>query len=456
MPIKPNESSLTDLSITHSVEQAADHCRQAMQSYVGRRTDVVDHLQQAIAADSNCALAPVLLGLMLHGARHKGMRNKIGKLFDSARQVADGVSLTARENHYLQALDAGQQGDLSGMVNHLESIVKQHPDDVFALNLLQSELFWMGELPRSLEVSNAVNEHWHEGVPGYAGFLSCRAFDLEEAGQYDAAERCGRMAVEIDPSAIWATHAVAHVLYMQGRFQDGKSWIEPQQQHWDDCNQIKFHVWWHQCLFRLDLGEQDGILEDYDRHVRNLEHPLIQSMPDLYIDIQNGASMLWRLEHAGVDVGDRWHEMAELARNRLDDFNSPFTTPHFAVILAASGDYASCEKLITNIEDYVAAPENQTQTLHNRFKDIVLPTVKGVVAHRQADYKAAAAWLGGVRQKFELLGGSHAQQDLLFQILFDATVKADGQNDASRLLHEIEHIGFFKPATRVGYNLQSH
>ena len=321
---------------------------------------------------------------------------------------------------------------------------------------MQSELFWMGNLPKSLEVNNSIAQHWNEGMPGYAGFLSCRAFDLEEDGQYKEAERCGRQAIDIDPSAIWATHAVAHVLYMQGRFDEGKSWIEPQQQHWDECNQIKFHVWWHQCLFRLDMGESDTLLEDYDQRVRNLDHPLLQSMPDLYIDIQNGASMLWRLEQAGVNVGDRWQEMAELARNRLDDFSSPFTTPHFAASLAASGDYASCDKLVNHIEDYIGSKDNQSHTLHACFKDVVLPTVKGVVAHRKGDFKSAAALLGSVRQKFELLGGSHAQQDLLFQMLFDATIKSNGQTDAKRLLHEIEHIGFFQPASRVGYNLQTH
>ncbi len=447
---------LTDLSITCSDDQAAEHCRQAMQSYVARRKDVVDHLQQAIAADASCALAPTLLGLMLHGARHKGMRGKIGKMLDSARLVAQDVTLTDRENHYLQALVLAYQSDLSGMVGHLESIVRQHPDDVFALSVLQSELFWIGQLPKSLQVSNDIEQHWHEEIPGFAGFLSCRAFDLEEAGQYEEAERCGRRALEIDPAAIWATHAVAHVLYMQGRFDEGKLWIEPQQQHWSDCNQIKFHVWWHQCLFRLDMGESDAVLHDYDNQVRNLDHPLMQAMPDLYIDIQNGASMLWRLEQAGVDVGERWQEMAELARQRLDDFNSPFTTPHFAVALAASGDFDSCQTMVKNIEDYIGSAQSESHTLQRCFKEVVLPVVKGVVAHRQKDFKAASALLGSVRQQFESLGGSHAQQDLLFQMLFDATIKSSGQADATQLLHEIEHIGFFQPATRVGYNVQAH
>ena len=113
----------TDLSITCTNDQAAEHSRRAMDSYVARRKDVVDHLQQAMAADTECALAPTLLGLMLHGARHKGMSGKIGKLLDGAEQIARDVTMTERENHYLQALSAASECNLTGMADHLESIV---------------------------------------------------------------------------------------------------------------------------------------------------------------------------------------------------------------------------------------------------------------------------------------------------------------------------------------------
>jgi hypothetical protein len=33
-----------------------------------------------------------------------------------------------------------------------------------------------------------------------------------------------------------------------------------------------------------------------------------QALPDLYIDVQNAASMLFRLERQGINVGDRWIE----------------------------------------------------------------------------------------------------------------------------------------------------
>ena len=58
-------------------------------------------------------------------------------------------------------------------------------------------------------------------MPDYGKVLGMSAFALEECGAYEEAERRGRRAVEIDPTDIWATHAVAHVMEMTGRQRDG-------------------------------------------------------------------------------------------------------------------------------------------------------------------------------------------------------------------------------------------
>lgn len=452
-----SSKSVFEFAVTSDVESAANACRLAMQSYVNRGSDVMPQLKIASTEDDNCALAPALLGLMLHGARNSGFTKKKLASYEQALQLQKAApnGLTEREDLYISALGDAVAGNLDGMVSQLSAITEHHPDDVFAIALAQGELFWMGQLSKSLEISERVRDHWHQGVPGYAAYLGCRAFDLEEAGRFKEAENCGRESVDIDPQSIWAAHAVAHVLYMQGRFREGVEWLESQEMNWDECNQIKFHVWWHKCLFQLDSGEHDSILETYDKHIRNREHELTQSMPDLYIDMQNGASLLWRLEQAGIDVGDRWQEMAELAAQRLDDLTSPFTSAHFAVILAAVGDYASCDKLIANMTDYVKSDDNRTDSLYESFALAALPSAIGALAHRKGDYKKAESVFSAARSDLWRMGGSHAQQDVFFQMLFDATLKTKQTDAANTLLREIEHIGFFKPDTRIGYAIQS-
>ena len=83
---------------------------------------------------------------------------------------------------------------------------------------------------------------WDEGVPGYGFVLGCYAFALEETGDYAAAERAGREAVECNSSDIWAAHAVAHVFEMTGRPHEGVAWVDSLQSNWAGCNNFAFHA----------------------------------------------------------------------------------------------------------------------------------------------------------------------------------------------------------------------
>jgi hypothetical protein len=66
-----------------------------------------------------------------------------------------------------------------------------------------------------------VMPRWSSDVPAWGAFLGSRAFAAEECGIYTVAETCGREALALDPGDIWAAHAVAHVMEMQGRRHEG-------------------------------------------------------------------------------------------------------------------------------------------------------------------------------------------------------------------------------------------
>ena len=173
-------------------------------------------------------------------------------------------------------------------------------------------------------------------------------------------------------------------------------------------------------------------------------------MPDLYIDIQNGASMLWRLEHAGVDVGDRWEEMADLVLTRLEDMSNPFTRAHFAVVLAAVGNYSACDQLIKAMQSTTA---QEAYPLSVRYQSGALPAARAAIAHRRGAYDQVVELLMPARSAISDMGGSHAQQDLFYQILVDATLKIGKVKQAQQLLSEIEKIGFAQPMRRAGYQV---
>src|SRR5207247_3441857 len=145
----------------------------------------------------------------------------------------------------------------------------------------------------------------------------CCCFAHEECGNYVIAEAAGRAAVELDAADLWATHAVAHVMEMQDRHDDGIAWLGELERHWAGGNNLLHHLWWHRALFHLERREFDAVLELYDKRFRNLAAPLTLAQPDLYIDVQNAASMLFRLELLGIEVGNRWTEIADKAEARI-------------------------------------------------------------------------------------------------------------------------------------------
>jgi hypothetical protein len=130
-----------------------------------------------------------------------------------------------------------------------------------------------------------------------------RCFAHEECGHYTEAEAAGPAAIDRDPGDLWAAHGAAHMLEMQGRRGEGVSWIDGLRGKWDAANNPRHHPWWHAAMFHLERGETDRILAMYGGEFRNLESRLTEARPDLYIDVQNAASMRLRLRRHNVDVG---------------------------------------------------------------------------------------------------------------------------------------------------------
>ncbi len=232
------------------------------------------------------------------------------------------------------------------MLEIWEGIFAEHPHDVLAFRLHHFNAIWLGRPDRMQAEVEKVYPHWSADYPGWAMLLSCRCFAHEEAGNYTLAESAGRMAIEIDPGDLWGAHAIAHVLEMQGRRGEGIDWLKRLEPNWEGANNLKHHLYWHRAMFHIERREFDEVLKLYDTGFRDLASPLTQAMPDMYIDVQNAASMLFRLERQGVDVGDRWVELADKAETRIGDCLSAFTLPHWMMALAATGRTDAAKRMI--------------------------------------------------------------------------------------------------------------
>lgn len=388
------------------------------------RLDAVDHADAAIAADPDSAMAQLLKGYLLTGAQSRKLRPIIEGHIRKAEARQGGLS--DRASGWLDGLRALHANDLPGASAVFYAHLTRWPRDLFIIKQLQQQtLFWRG---RSLDLRDSVlrlGHAWDDTVPGHPHFLGMLAFGYEESGDYAAAERAGRACVERAPDDIWGIHSVAHVLEMQGRHQDGLNWINYAPDAWADRSPLARHVWWHKALFAWDSGDHDQALALFDAQI----YP---EKTAAYIDVQNAASLLWRLEMAGASVGDRWETVAQQAEETLEDQMLAFTDTHVAMALARTGRGEALAR--------------QRQTLAERADgdgyaaslsaNVTMPLADAISAYMAHDYSRAVDGFLATREHWASVGGSHAQRDLYAQALLDAAVKAGDAQLANSLLAE--------------------
>ena len=431
------------LVLTTVSGQAAAAFDHAIDGYLGYRADMAARMAALLAVDPDFGMAHCLKGyLFLMGFRADANGAARAALAEARRCPG-----TAREVAHTEALGHWIDGDPERAVAVWDHILVDHPHDLLAFRLAHFVNFWSGRADAMLASVRSVERHWSGALPGFGSILACRCFAHEEAGYYLEAEHAGREAIRRDPTDLWAAHGVAHVLEMTGRHLEGIGWVEDLQSRWDGTNNLKHHLWWHQSLYHLELGDFARVLSLYDSGFRDLAAPLTEMAPDLYIDVQNAASMLFRLGRCGVPVGDRWVELADKAEARIGDCQSAFTLPHWMMALAATGRDAAATAMLSGMRDFAAG----RQPLAALVRDIALPVTQAVLANGQGRHPEAVALMRPVLGEMNRMGGSHAQQDVLEQVFLDSALKAGQERDARMVLQRVAGRHPLPPARRRGY-----
>jgi hypothetical protein len=422
--------------------RAFDH---AIDAYLSYRSDVMARMEVLFAADPDCGMAHVLKGYLI-------MLGYRGQLVPIARASAEAAGpllahATTREQAHLHALTVWVDGHPDKAASIWDDILKTHPHDILAFRLHHFANFWFGRPDAMLATVLDVEKHWSDAIPGFNSILGCRYVAHEESGHYTAAEAAGREAISRDPTDLWAAHGIAHVLEMTGRRREGIAWVDQLQGGWNAANNLKHHLWWHQAMFHLEPGDMSRVLTLYDTRFRDLESALVQAVPDLYIDVQNAASMLFRLGRHGVDTGDRWTELAAKAEARIGDCQSAFTLPHWMMALAATGREAAARRMLEAMRDYARGPGINARLV----ADLAIPVSQAILAHGLGRYEQTVASMRPVLGEMYRLGGSHAQQDVLEQVFLDAALKAGLDDDRDLLIERVSGRHPVPPARRRGY-----
>jgi tetratricopeptide (TPR) repeat protein len=335
---------------------------------------------------------------------------------NAARHVIaelDTLPRDARVDAHLAALKLATAGRWTAAALLLERYSSAQPNDFLALHVGHLLDFLRADA-RSLRdrIARAL-PHWSPQIPGHGQLLGMHAFGLEECGDYARAEEAGRRAVAAQPFDAWAHHAVAHVMEMQGRAEDGIGWMLTREAYWGAAdNFFKVHNWWHRALFHLDIGQFEEALALYDGPVR-------EARSGVAFDLVDASALLWRMQLLGVDVGNRWNELAQCWTPIADGSTYAFNDWHAVMAWLGAGREQDEERALQACRA-TASDSNE----NSRWAaDIGLPLIEGFSAFWRRDYATAIDRLHGVRHFAYAFGGSNAQRDIIDWTLTESALR---------------------------------
>jgi len=402
------------LPLTLDDAQAAAAWDRVVTGFLAHSAATPGHLAEALTQAPGFALGWATKGMFYLLLGRSELVAVAVQALAQAREGLNAAGGTWREQQYVAALIQYLAGRPSQAAETLASVLARHPEDSLAMKLVHAIRFVLGDRRGMLRAMKSAIPAYGPGHPhsGYA--RGCMAFAFEECGGYGEAERWGKAGIEVAPDDAWGLHAVAHVHDMTANTAAGIAWLTPQAHRWAHCNNFGYHVWWHLALFHLDRGAFDQVLELYDTRIR-------ADRTDDYRDIANGASMLVRLEIEGVDVGDRWEELAALAAGRVEDGAVVFADLHYLLALHGGERDAAADRLVARL---AVDAQRCDHEMHEVAAVAGLPAARGLAAFRAGNYKIAFEGLRASRPALQRTGGSHAQRDVFSRLLIEAGIRA--------------------------------
>lgn len=404
--------------LTTERAEAAEAFECAVIAFLGQRPEVAPHLQEALAADPGLVAAHGLGGfLMMLGARRPLMAEAARSLA-RARASLGHRGGTRREMALVSALAAWvEAGNMWRAADLLERALVEEPRDLLLMRLAHALRFMLGDSVGMRVALGTVLPAWNRDMPGHAWLLGCYAFALVETGDAGAAEHVGRGAVGMEPRDLWGAHAVAHALSSQGRGREALAWLSWLEPHMSGAGAFARHIHWHRALALLDLGDADAALDLYDRKVRD------EASADVR-DIMNAASLLWRIEAAGLDAGAwRWDELADIAERRIGDHAWALADLHYVLCLAASGRRDEVEAMLASIAARAARETDSQARVHAEVGFACARAIAEALGGRPEE---AALLFSDVGFRLPRLGGSRIQRGLL------EGIRARAERDAGR------------------------
>ncbi len=397
-------------------------------------------LDAAIAADPDWCLPHVMKAAALLGQTEATLLPQAQQHIACADARADTAA--PRERAHLKAVVLLAEGRWQAACCVWDGLLMEHPCDALALHSAQLWDFYRGDLQSLWQRPARALPAWDESDPLHPHVLSLVAFGLEENHFHAQAEEAGRRALAAEPRAPWAIHAVAHVMEMQGRYEEGAVWLRQHQSAWAEGNGFAAHLWWHKCLFRLEAMDTAGVLRLVDAH---LSGEALQATAQRI----DAVSMLWRLHLLSNDMSAQFR--AVLNGWGLDPCEAghyAFNDLHVVLAMLGADEVQDAEAWVARCAERALEAEDARRSNHLVSREVGMPLMRGLLAFARGDADSAVDLIYPVRNAAQRLGGSHAQRDLIDHTLLAAAALGNRRSLGQALLNERQLARPVTPLTR--------
>jgi hypothetical protein len=380
--------------LTTDSREAADQYQLAVDRILGSEAGAEEALDQALALDSNLALALA--------ARYMLARDT--KLVDAThfkeRALLAAEAALPWERAHVSALFALLEDPYTNLAA-TEAYVAANPSDLLVISQLCGYLIFYGgarKLERVLAIMQSVDPRLHDDW----ACLARLGFAASEAGDQNRGRALVERALQQRPQALYVIHSYAHVLHDQDKPEESLdllgSWLTEHRRS-AEGGAMYGHVQWHLALAEWQLGLTEQAWQRYERY----SAPESTRCGPVLTLADCGGFLLREYLRTGATrpVSAAVSALSERFNSML---SHPFIALHLAGIQASAGDIAALEQSRAAI----VAKESSDQTR------LSLTLVDAVSQFARGQYADAADTLKGISADRRIsVGGSHVERVLI-------------------------------------------
>jgi tetratricopeptide (TPR) repeat protein len=414
------------LPLSTDSSTAAQAYRDGIELTLSAWPGAAEAFERAIREDQGFALAYIARA-RIHSFYQEGEAARKAATLAREKVAQRG---TAREKGHVETLALAVEGNLPAALKSALDHLEEVPRDAVVFSLLLGA-FGLFAFSGMADHDQARQELCERYAPHYGEdwwFLTSQGWSLTENGNVKEGRAITERAFELRRNNANAVHALLHAMFEDGSVADADNLVTRWIGSYDRTGILYGHIYWHQALGALELGDAAKPLAIYS----DILQPSVTAAPPLNA-MSDCAALLWRLSAYGHAVpANLWADAEAYAKNHFPRTSLPFVEMHMALLAAATGDQAALGERLHAIEQRLAGGKLAAGP-------VVPAMCRALDAFAREDYADCVRHLEPVLADVVRIGGSHAQREIIEDTFIVALIRAGELPRARALLDRRLH-----------------